>query len=354
MFSFRTTPISEQLDKALIDGKVAVFCNHSSWDPSTGEYLYDIFRKRGNLAAVFCPTDAELATSESHIDFDADKLQDVSAVVVEIQDAGSRYFNFTIDVFRLMSSLNNMENAPSLYIVDHINPAGRIVEGTMPAVGRDVWTPMIAHRHGLTLGELCNLYHNEIGASYPLHVISCEACRSNRMLMPWAVAPSADIPGFFTAGMYSGGALWRDTGITPGLGTPRPYEYIGAPFVKPVVDAGLPAPPEVMMRPCSFTPSSGLYEGEKCFGYQIVLLPGVEYHSLLHTVRLIRYFLDRYSEFSLSDSFFARLADPVIEAYLKGDITFDIVQEHVKVEEQKWIRKAKRYVLYDDSPCRIK
>lgn len=354
MFSFRTTPISEQLDKALVDGKVAVFCNQSSWNPVTGDYLYDVFRKRGNLAAIFCPSESELDISESHIDFDADLLGNVTAVVVEIQDVGSRYFNFTIDVFRLMSAMNNMENAPALYVVDHVNPAGRTVEGTMPSVGRDVWTPMIAHRHGLTLGELCNLYHNEIGAAYPLHVISAEANPSTNMLMPWTVAPSADVPGLFTAKMYSGGALWLGTSITPGIGTPRPYEYIGAPFIKPVAGEGLPAPSNVIMRPCSFTPSSGLYEGEKCFGYQIVLLPGEEYHSLLHTVRLLRHFIERYSEFTLSDSFFARLADPVIETYLKGGITFDIVQEHVKTEEQKWIRKAKRFVLYDESPCRIK
>ena len=50
----------------------------------------------------------------------------------------------------------------------------------------------------------------------------------------------------------------------------------------------------------------------------------------------------------------SKLADPVVMEYLKGSITFDIVQEHVKLEEQKWIRKAKRYMLYDDQPYRIK
>ena len=40
--------------------------------------------------------------------------------------------------------------------------------------------------------------------------------------------------------------------------------------------------------------------------------------------------------------------------YLRGGITFDIVEEHVKSEEQKWIRKAKRFLLYDDAPIRIK
>ena len=44
----------------------------------------------------------------------------------------------------------------------------------------------------------------------------------------------------------------------------------------------------------------------------------------------------------------------MIAEYLRGGITFDIVEEHVKSEEQKWIRKAKRFLLYDDQPVRIK
>ena len=72
------------------------------------------------------------------------------------------------------------------------------------------------------------------------------------------------------------------------------------------------------------------------------------------TVRLMRYFSERYSQFEIQDSLFTRLADPVMAEYLKGRITYDIVEEHVKSEEQKWIRKAKRFLLYEDSPCRIK
>ena len=43
-----------------------------------------------------------------------------------------------------------------------------------------------------------------------------------------------------------------------------------------------------------------------------------------------------------------------MEEYLRGRIPFDVVKEHVKLEEQKWIRKAKRYLLYDDQPYRMK
>ena len=44
----------------------------------------------------------------------------------------------------------------------------------------------------------------------------------------------------------------------------------------------------------------------------------------------------------------------MLEEYLRERISFDVVQEHIKLEEQKWIRKAKRYLLYDDQPYRMK
>ena len=354
MFSFRTTSLEDQLDKALLNGRVGCFCTQNCWDTAHGRYMHDLFRERGNLKAVFSPEGAELTPGTNHITFNPEALDELDAVVVEIQDAGARYFNYSKDVFRLMEVLQGMEHTPSLYIVDHINPAGRIVEGSMPTGPVEPHTPKVAHRHGMTLGELCNLYYTEIGASFPLHVISALASDATRQLLPWTIAPASDIPGMFTCQMYSGGGLWNNTTITPAIGTARPYEYFGAPFIKHSTMDVIPAPTGVLMRPCSFTPSTGRYEGRRCQGYQIMLQPGTEYHSLLHTVQLIRYFLERYPLFELLDGFAEKLSDPDLMAYLKGDITFQDAKEHVKLEEQKWIRKAKRYTLYEDQPYRIK
>lgn len=354
MFSFRTTAIEEQLDKSLRDGKVACFCTQNCWDPYRNRYLYDIFRERGNLERIFIPNGSELSPGTKHIDFSYADLEGLSAVVVEIQDTGSRYFNYTRDVMQLLSMCARDPESPSIYIVDHINPAGRVVEGTIPAIEPDIWTPKVAHRHGLTLGELCLLYYSEIGAKFPLHVISAHCSSAGKDLLPWTIAPASDIPGMFTCEMYSGGGLWNNTSITPAIGTARPYEYFGAPFIKTGDVSYLPAPAGVMMRPCSFTPAAGRYSGEACFGYQIMLQPGAQYHSLLHTLLLMRYFADHYSQFEMFDSLFVKVADPVIEEYLRGRLSFDVVQEHVKTGEQKWIRKAKRFLLYDDAPYRMK
>ena len=85
-----------------------------------------------------------------------------------------------------------------------------------------------------------------------------------------------------------------------------------------------------------------------------MLQPGAEYHSLLHTLQLIRYFLERYPQFETLDGFEEKLSDPVMLSYSRGELSFQEIREHVKLEEQKWIRKAKRYSLYDAQPYRIK
>lgn len=355
MFSFRTTSLEEQLDKALQEGRVGCFCTQNCWDTEKGRYMYDIFRERGNLVSIFSPRDTELTPDTNHIEISAEELKELDAVVVEIQDVGSRYFNYTKDVFHLMEELKVLkEYAPSLYIVDHINPAGRVVEGTMPSDVQEQYVPKVSHRHGLTLGELANLYYHEIGAKFALHVVSALATDSNKQLMPWTIAPASDIPGLFTCDMYSGGGLWNNTNVTPGIGTARPYEYIGAPFVKTASTEPVPAAEGILLRPCSFTPSCGKYSGKKCYGYQIMLEPGVEYHSLIHTLQLIRYFKERYEEFRLEDGFAAKLSDPVLLSYINGEVSWEDAKEHIKVEEQKWIRKAKKFALYDDLPYRMK
>lgn len=355
MFSFRTTPLRDQLDKTLRDGRVGCFCTQNCWDPQSGEYTWEIFARRGNLAKMFTPATTELTPLTSHFDFSQEDLENLDAIVVEIQDVGCRYFNYTRDVMRLLLFRSRMEEGPSIYIVDHPNPAGRTVEGSMPTtLDTELWIPVVAHRHGLTLGELCHYYYHENSASFPLHIISANALESSSILMPWTIAPASDIPGFFTCALYSGGGLWNNTTITPGIGTARPYEYIGAPFITTTDTKHIPCPDGTLMRPCSFTPAAGRYKDERCVGYQIILRPGAQYHSLLHTLQLMRYFSERNSQFEMLPQLFIKIADPVIEAYLRGEITFDIVQEHVKGEEQKWIRKAKRFCLYGDAPFRIK
>jgi lysophospholipase L1-like esterase len=56
----------------------------------------------------------------------------------------------------------------------------------------------------------------------------------------------------------------------------------------------------------------------------------------------------------LQPKYVAILAGTNDIALNNGEITLEQMREHVKVEEQKWMRKAKKFALYDDLPYRMK
>ena len=150
----------------------------------------------------------------------------------------------------------------------------------------------------------------------------------------------------------------------------RPYEMFGAPFMKrlqrgrdfvwenaltwndvdsPVYDRG------VYMRWCSFTPASGLYAGQECFGFQMIPNPGEpQYNALLHTLRLIRFVRETCPEFAFNERIDSLAGSDTVVSYLRGDTDYDTIRDHLKSEEQKWLRKAKKYLLYDEPLYRVK
>ncbi len=121
MFSFRTTALEDQLDKALLDGRVGCFCTQNCWDTAHGRYMYDLFTERGNLKAVFSPYGGELTRGTNHISFDAEALTELDAIVVEIQDAGHGT-STNEGRFHLMVILAVMENPTVLAIVGPHQP----------------------------------------------------------------------------------------------------------------------------------------------------------------------------------------------------------------------------------------
>ena len=140
----------------------------------------------------------------------------------------------------------------------------------------------------------------------------------------------------------------------PGL--TRPYELFGAPYMERYLrqadvsgfsDAG------VFLRRTVFTPRFGRYKDELCYGFQMLPRPGVPYHSVAHALRIMRQLVSDGVSVDIS-ALPAVLGDTVMHSYVEGSVQWADLKEHIKVEEQKWIRKARRYMLYDDQPVRVK
>lgn len=402
MFSFRTTPLEEQGDLVLRNGKLGLLCNQTAWHPESGEYLFETLSRRGNLKRVFTPEHGLFSELQDQVKLDegkvygnlglkeveyvslygsnedslsasAEKLEDIDALIIELQDVGCRYYTYISTIFNLFKVLkDNGINLP-VYIIDRPNPAGRQVEGTMLRAGYRSFIGVegLPHRHGLTIGELSYLLYNESGAKFPLHIISYHSSLSSKNLMPWSIPPSPNFPGFFTAYFYSGQCLWEGTNVSEGRGTTRPFELFGAPYMESLAgynrkngyrnwnDRDNPlSDPGVYVRWLKFIPVFHKYSNECCYGFQLLLNPNMQYHALAHNLRIIRFLHDNCEEFAFREGKYEAgndkraiellLGDKELIDYVSGDGEWAEIREHMKLEEQKWIKKAKKMLLYEN------
>lgn len=89
--------------------------------------------------------------------------------------------------------------------------------------------------------------------------------------LPW-IQPSPNLPTLDSATVYPGMVLVEGTQLSEGRGTTRPFEFIGAPFIKPrefadyLKDLELPG---VYFRPAYFEPTFQKWAGQMCGGVQI-------------------------------------------------------------------------------------
>lgn len=401
MFSFRTTPLLEQPDMVLKSGKVAILCNQTAWHPGNGEYLFETLYSRGILKRVFTPEhglfgelqdqakldktdvynnlgmqDCEFVSlygsDEESLSAQASKLTDIDALIIELQDVGSRYYTFNTTILNLFKTLKREGINLPVYLVDRVNPAGRQVEGTMlrEEYASFIGIEGILHRHGLTIGEMAHYLYNEINAKFPLHIISHQAEESYSNMLPWSIPPSPNIPGLFTCNFYSGQCLWEGANVSEGRGTTRPFEMFGAPYMESLAgynqregyknwnDSNHPIyDPAVYVRWTKFIPVFHKYQGGTCFGFQLHPLPGINYHALAHNLRIMNFIFKNCPEFAFREGKYEAgndktaiellLGDNMLLNYIQDKVLWDDVKEHMKIEEQKWIRKVKKTLLYD-------
>src|SRR4029077_1668016 len=118
----------------------------------------------------------------------------------------------------------------------------------------------LAIRHGMTIGELAQMFHMERAFTGELQVITCEGwprdmgCEQTGL--PW-VLPSPNMPTVDTAFVYPGQCLLEGTNLSEGRGTTRPFEILGAPWLDPwalAADMTKERLPGARFRPLYFTP----------------------------------------------------------------------------------------------------
>ena len=86
--------------------------------------------------------------------------------------------------------------------------------------------------------------------------------------------PSPNLRSAEAGVLYPGLEILQAGGVSVGRGTDRPFERLGAPWIRGEEFAAYlnrRAIPGVRFEPDQFTPDSGLYKGEMCEGARVVV-----------------------------------------------------------------------------------
>jgi uncharacterized protein YbbC (DUF1343 family)/CubicO group peptidase (beta-lactamase class C family) len=226
-------------------------------------------------------------------------LQGVDALVIDLQDIGTRFYTYMTTMAYVMEEA--AARSLPVYVLDRPNPInGFQIEGPTldkANIGFTGYLPAMPVRHGMTLGELARLFNgeNKIGAA--LTVVQMKNWDRNRWFdetgLPW-INPSPNMRNLIQATLYPGVGSIEGTNISVGRGTNTPFEQLGAPWIDGVQLAealNARAIAGVRFYPVRFTPASSKYANQECQGVFMVVTDrtalrpvrlGLEVAALLH------------------------------------------------------------------------
>jgi uncharacterized protein YbbC (DUF1343 family) len=163
-------------------------------------------------------------------------LRGVDVLLYDLQEVGGRTWTY-VSTMALSMQAAARQKIPFV-VLDRPNPiGGEIVEGALldPRFTSFVGMYPIPARHGMTVGELATLFNEQYGIGADLIVARTEGWHRSQWFdqtgLPW-VNPSPNLRSLAALTSYPGSVYFEGTNLTEGRGTDRPFEQIGASWLK--------------------------------------------------------------------------------------------------------------------------
>jgi uncharacterized protein YbbC (DUF1343 family)/CubicO group peptidase (beta-lactamase class C family) len=231
-------------------------------DPGTGLPVRSLYGESGESRR---PSPADLAG--------------LDAVVVDLQDAGVRFYTYLTTLGYVMEEAAKAN--VKVVVLDRPDPIrADVVEGPPADGDRLSFTAYhtIPVRTGMTIGELARMFNAERSIGAALTVVKMKGYRRSLWFdetgLEW-VNPSPNLRSVTQAALYPGVALLEMTNVSVGRGTDAPFEIVGAPWVDGAKLASVLSGRGIRgarFAPVRFTPSSSKHAGAECGGVRITVV----------------------------------------------------------------------------------
>ncbi len=281
-------------------------------------------------------------------------LRGLDAVIVDLQDAGVRFYTYEAAVRYLLETAG--QTGTEVVILDRPDPiGGSFVHGPVSDVNTESYVNVapIPVRHGMTLGELARYFNGEYQLHASLTVVAMQGWQRGDWFdatgLTW-VNPSPNLRSLPEAILYPGIGLIETTNVSVGRGTDTPFQYVGAPWIDGrALARSLNARfvPGVRFVPANFTPQSPYpYAGQPCHGIELVVTDrnvldtpelGLEIAATLHRLYPEQYQLDKIATL---------LANRAVLHDLESGRDPQRIEEDWQQDLHSFEEKRKPYLIY--------
>lgn len=300
--------------KQLAGMRVGLVTNHTGRDRS-GRPTIDVLHKAPGvkLVALFSPEHGIRGLADEKISDSKDEqtglpiyslygktrrprpeqMKDVDAFVFDIQDIGTRFYTYISTLGYLMEEA--AKAGKPVIVLDRPNPiTGIYVDGPVGDSDKPSFTAYhtIPVRHGMTMGEMGQLFNQERKIGCDLRIIKMESWHRSMWLdetgLTW-VNPSPNMRSLTQATLYPGVGLLETTNVSVGRGTDTPFEVVGAPWIDGQRLASYLNGRRiagVRFVPIRFTPSTSVHKGESCGGINMIITDRARFQPLLNGIEL--------------------------------------------------------------------
>ncbi len=282
-----------------------------------------------------------------------DVLKRLDAVVIDLADAGVRFYTYetTVGYFLEAAAKASIE----VIVLDRPDPiTGSLVEGPVSDEGRESFTNYFPEpvRQGMTMGELAKMFNGERHIGARLDVVSMQGWQRGDWFdstgVEW-INPSPNLRDLVEATLYPGVGLIEGAYISVGRGTDTPFEVVGAPWIHgrelaSYLNArGIQS---VRFVPVSFTPTASNFAGQPCEGVNLVILDrnlldatelGLELAAALHKLYPSDFKIERMQDLLVNQAAF--------DGLMAGEDPRRIVEDW-EPRLREFLEVRKKYLLY--------
>jgi len=203
-------------------------------------------------------------------------LAGLDALVFDVQDSGARFYTYITTMAYAMEAA--ARHRIDFYVLDRPNPiSGDVVQGPVMDTNLKSFTGYfpLPTRHGMTVGELAELFNRENRLGARLHVIRMRGYRRQSWYdqtdLRW-IAPSPNLRTLNEAALYPGVGMLEGANVSVGRGTDTPFEVIGAPWIEPdklLTYLSARNIAGVRFEMADFTPLADKFAHQSCHGVRI-------------------------------------------------------------------------------------